>query len=395
VSTRAAIDRIVAWLEAHAPEDYAQLRPGASPQLIARVEATLGRELPAAMREAYAIHDGANEVSACFAGLDWLSLDSCLWLRAKWTEVAANDPDEFGRRWGAALLPFASDLSRSALAVDLESGRVLEVALDAETRELATDFAALLERYARELEAGDFVVGPEGLVNRWLDGPGFEATPDPAASLIEALAASARPPSPDDLDRVRAMTPADIDRDLAARGNRHDETLVVAKALGRGGEGWARAFLERNASRLGFRLKVQIVGSCLAADEAFAWAIAHRPGEDREAVLALGVLRDPRLLAWLEEQTDLTPKPEWGTTVFRSGLDWPRARAWIGRGRPLSLLALDALAEPARSQHEQLQPVPVADRTELAHVLAQAEASDGVPRVRKSIAMVRGLYGVR
>jgi cell wall assembly regulator SMI1 len=387
--------RIVAWLETNARDDHGQLRPGATPAAVARLEAALGRVMPAAMREAYAIHDGANQVSGCLAGLEWLSLDACLQLRATWTQVAAEDPEGFGRRWSRALLPFASDASRLALAVDLDSGRVLEVRLDDDTTVVAPDFGALLERYARELEAGDFVVGAEGLVNRWLDGPGFEATPSASATLIEALAASARPASPEDLERLRAMTPGDIDHDLAARGNRGDEALCVATALGRAGEAWARAFLERCAPRLSFQLQLQIAAACLAADEAFAWAIAHRPGDDGASVLALAALRDPRLLAWLEEQADLTPKAEWSRVAFRSGLDWPRARAWIGRGRPLSLVALDALAEPARAQHEHLPPIPVPDRAELARVLQEAEAGDGAPRVRKSIAMVRGLYGVR
>jgi hypothetical protein len=328
-------------------------------------------------------------------GLEWLSLEACLHLRATWTDVAANDPDGFGSRWSAAFLPFASDLSRGALVVDLESGRVLAVRLDADTREVATDFGALLERYARELEAGDFVVGREGLVNRWLEGPGFEVSANASASLIEALAASRRPPSRDDLDRLRAMTPADIDLDLAARGNRGDEALFVATTLGRAGETWARAFLEKNASRVSFRFRLQIAGACLTADEAFTWAIAHRPGDDGESVLALGELCDPRLLAWLEEQTDLTPRTEWSRAAFRSGLDWPRARSWIARGRPLSLVALDALAEPARVEHDRLSPIPVPDHAELARVLEEAGTKDGAPRVRKAIAVVLDLYGVR
>src|SRR6185437_8699247 len=285
---------------------------------------------------------------ACFAGLEWLSLSEALPLREVWSKVAAEDPDGLGACWHEALLPFASDGGRAAYAVNLDDGRTFDVNMSGATGELARDFGALLEMYAAHLEAGEFVVTEEGLVNRWLEGPGFDCEPTDG-SLLERLAGRARPPSDAELAALRAMAPTELDADLARRGHSPRELEIVARALGRDGEAWARAVVAQNAARLSFEQRLSILGSCLPRGEAFEWAITNRPGDDRTVIGALGALGDARLLDWLERAADLVPKPEWSSAAHAAGLDWSRASSWIARGRPLSLIALDALALPRRT----------------------------------------------
>src|SRR6185437_7354915 len=309
---------------------------------------------------------------ACFAGLEWLSLSEALPLREVWSKVAAEDPDGLGACWHEALLPFASDGGRAAYAVNLDDGRTFDVNMSGATGELARDFGALLEMYAAHLEAGEFVVTEEGLVNRWLEGPGFDCEPTDG-SLLERLAGRARPPSDAELAALRAMAPTELDADLARRGHSPRELEIVA--------------------RLSFEHRLSILGSCLPRGEAFEWAITTRPGDDRTVIGALGALGDARLLDWLERAADLVPKPEWSSAAHAAGLDWSRASSWIARGRPLSLIALDALALPRRTSPH-VAPLPIADRAELRRVLDSAAASDPSPRVRKAVADARKVYGL-
>jgi hypothetical protein len=150
----------------------------------------------------------------------------------------------------------------------------------------------------------------------------------------------------------------------------------------------------QHRARLTFGQQLAILGACLSDDDAFEWAITNRPGDDASVIGALGALGDPRLLDWLERVTDLVPKPEWSSAAHAAGLDWARTSAWIARGRPLSLVALDALALPKRTS-QRVAPLPIAHRAELRRLLDFAAASDPSPRVRKAVADARTVYGLK
>src|SRR5205085_1061202 len=55
---KAVWERIEAWLGENAPKALADLRPPASPQALAELEARLGMPVPADLREWLLIHDG-------------------------------------------------------------------------------------------------------------------------------------------------------------------------------------------------------------------------------------------------------------------------------------------------------------------------------------------------
>ena len=63
-----------------------------------------------------------------------------------------------------------------------------------------------------------------------------------------------------------------------------------------------------------------------------------------EVLHALTNFSDARVLDWLEEHCREPITYEWGTAAAVNELDWPRVVRWLNAGRPLSLLAVDALA---------------------------------------------------
>ncbi len=64
-----------------------------------------------------------------------------------------------------------------------------------------------------------------------------------------------------------------------------------------------------------------------------------------EFISVLNYLQDDRILDWIENQ-ELKIKnvsQSWGQLAASSKFNWKRAEKWIDKGRPLSLIALDAL----------------------------------------------------
>src|SRR6185436_11112794 len=89
------------------------------------------------------------------------------------------------------------------------------------------------------------------------------------------------------------------------------------------------------------------VAACLPGEEGFARvtdALASMNGNKPSLFLsALGEFRSERALAWIEANVREDVTVDWGRLAALSRLDWPRAVRWLRTGRPLSLVALDAL----------------------------------------------------
>lgn len=73
---------------------------------------------------------------------------------------------------------------------------------------------------------------------------------------------------------------------------------------------------------------------------------AFEGSELRERKAALLWFRSPAVLDWIEINAPRANVTEdWGRLAALSDLSWSRVQTWLARGRPLSLIALDALAE--------------------------------------------------
>jgi hypothetical protein len=93
----------------------------------------------------------------------------------------------------------------------------------------------------------------------------------------------------------------------------------------------------------------EALAACLPPDEAFELITREMnssQGNDlNEQCLSLCPLKTNRTLNWIEENHHriINISSNWGVLAAMSQLDWATAGNWLGTGRPLSLIALDAL----------------------------------------------------
>lgn len=119
---------------------------------------------------------------------------------------------------------------------------------------------------------------------------------------------------------------------------------LVADVVGREAEAWA----EEQWQNAGKGCSTLMVG-CLDPEVAFARITGElEQYDDRrfgDGLYKLCRLRSRKTLDWLETQTARMTQvtSAYGQVVACSGFDWERCERWLELGRPLSLVALDAL----------------------------------------------------
>lgn len=196
---------------------------------------------------------------------------------------------------------------------------------------------------------------------------------------------------------MRAYPPRDVLDAIIRRAeqrNRHVlETILTlaANVLGSVGADWVRAQRDRAwAEGLAFSW-CEAAAKCLGG-EGLDMAIERLDGlsgaQRREAKNGLLWFRSRKVLDWIETHVPgSNVTDDWGRLAALSALDLSRVRRWIAAGRPLSLVALDALAAfiPRAGQApvmRQLEPAleGVSDRAEIIALLDAARAADATPR---------------
>lgn len=139
---------------------------------------------------------------------------------------------------------------------------------------------------------------------------------------------------------------------------------------------------------------IQASAACLPFEIAFeraTTAIEALPqNERRNAMLALSYFQSPATLDWIEKHASEPVTDGWGYLAAASRLSWTRVTSWLQRGRPYSLVAIDALlaiANPRTLNLRSIQPVLVDAPTtsKLRTELQQYVELDGVPRVRQRV----------
>lgn len=110
------------------------------------------------------------------------------------------------------------------------------------------------------------------------------------------------------------------------------------------------------------------------------------------AFLSLYRFRSPDVLDWIESNCDAFDS-NWARLVAVSMPTWHQMNAWLERGRPLSLVALEAMVNclegydglyvESRSPH-----ILQTRHDEVEPVLTAYEQSDSVPRVRRQVATI-------
>jgi hypothetical protein len=184
------------------------------------------------------------------------------------------------------------------------------------------------------------------------------------------------------------------------RGINYKAYEMVAEVVGVEAEHWVKnEWLNRRPHEFSYFAKALI--KCLPFDEAFeALTNEIERMDDRSIpknIFALRYLESDRTLDWIER---IIPRIDnisesWGVLAATSKFSWVRADKWLGLGRPLSLIAIDALylcTQPESSRHESSgvqkpqykltdAPLPEVIATRLNEYLL----IDNVPRTKASI----------
>jgi hypothetical protein len=210
---------------------------------------------------------------------------------------------------------------------------------------------------------------------------------------------------------LRSFAPGDLLDEIVRRAGRGSDPVlsamfgIAANALGPVAADWVRA--QRDRALAGGLLSAwcEAAARCLPAAEGLDLAIDALGRVDarafRDAKNGLLWFRSRRVLDWIEAHAPASNVTEdWGRLAALSDLDLMRVKGWIAAGRPLSLIALDALSEfvPRPGQApimRQLEPAlsGVGDRKEIEAVLAMARAADPTPRTMRVADFVSGSLG--
>lgn len=173
--------------------------------------------------------------------------------------------------------------------------------------------------------------------------------------------------------------------------------LSVAAMLGREGADFVRYAWREHPEKVAINAIAHATACCLPHREGFDRVVEalSRMGESeqRQVMLSLSSFHSPDTLNWIELHAASPVTETWGNLAAASQLSWPRVAQWLDRGRPLSLVALDALGAiirpmtpHLRSHGPRLHDPP--DSTELHRALTAYMARDTVPRVKKMTAAI-------
>jgi hypothetical protein len=177
---------------------------------------------------------------------------------------------------------------------------------------------------------------------------------------------------------------------------------ICARVLGRSAEDWIRERWGYYRPFILFSL-AEASAHCLPADEGFQRvvdALNVLPFEEmREQCNALAWFRSQHALTWLQHHVESPIVGQWGHLAALSQISWSWIHRWLeqGQGRPMSLVALDALINCCRYNTPMLNqfapqlqhPAPLIEMKQ--HLEAYA-AVDQVPRVEQNVRTIIGYW---
>lgn len=186
---------------------------------------------------------------------------------------------------------------------------------------------------------------------------------------------------------------------LATRASPHFRARayeIAAMSLGARAESWVRDQWAVPELASLFSL-AQASAICLPVPEGLRHVVdvvAALPANQRhEHIAALSWFRGPEALDALEGLVHPPLTESWGRVAASCGLDWARARTWFDGGRPLSLVALDALHAFLRYDTVLLRItkpklIGAPGVGEVEDCLARVAERDPVPRVKRTVGFV-------
>lgn len=168
--------------------------------------------------------------------------------------------------------------------------------------------------------------------------------------------------------------------------------LVASIALKSSGVNFVRSAWNQYPEKVELWPLVRAAAACLPANEGFAMSVAaidRLAGRaQRDAMLSLSYFQSPATLSWIEANAHEPTTEHWGNLAASSGLTWPTVARWLAKGRPLSLIAIDALvaiAEPKTPLLKSIAPALLQppETHEFVSALSEYVSRDDVPRVKQ------------
>ncbi len=172
---------------------------------------------------------------------------------------------------------------------------------------------------------------------------------------------------------------------------------ITAKTLGAYAAEWAR-------EQWGLRKKddlfiyAEMLACCLPFEEAYTLMTNElnkaTTNELYENYYCLGYLHNSKVLGWIEQTKAriINVNEGWGRLAAHSMFDWDTAQRWLTAGRPLSLIALDAIYNctlPTDHPHYEKENAPTLlnapDDETLEETLKKYLENDNVHRTRTTI----------
>jgi hypothetical protein len=169
---------------------------------------------------------------------------------------------------------------------------------------------------------------------------------------------------------------------------------ICAAALGDSGADFVRYAWNEYPGRVNLPSLANSSAACLPLREGVdrvEAALAQLEGHHkRDSMFSLGYFHTHDALDWIERSIFEPITEAWGNLAAASMIDWPRIENWLLRGRPLSLVAIDALlaiADPRSPLLRAYLPSLIHPPTSATfrEVLSAYCARDPVPRVQKRI----------
>lgn len=175
---------------------------------------------------------------------------------------------------------------------------------------------------------------------------------------------------------------------------------IVGKVIGNAAKDWIKAeWANKQENEL--LIFAEAISKCLDFDEAFEILTNEiESKEDKylsENISALLYFQSDKTLDWIEKVIRRTNNisTNWGTLAATSQFSWVTADKWLNIGRPISLVAIDALlfcTTPGDRQNQafwlQQNPPKLTDNPRpeiIANKLKDYLAKDNVPRTKSAI----------
>lgn len=191
---------------------------------------------------------------------------------------------------------------------------------------------------------------------------------------------------------------------------------IVGKVLGPKAADWVRTQVFQYSTSIDedieqLNLYAEMLARCLPADEGINYCVRvldniELPRLLDEKLWSLHPFHSPRTLDWIEANVHRmgSLSSSWGAVAAASRIDWTRISKWLAAGRPLSLIALDALCDCSKgastpyvgewlrsNQQKLYEPAPVDQMNE---VIQSYLAIDNVPRTRRQIGFILSNWDV-